>query len=163
MMKVELGIGALSLPAAFSTLGLIPGILILTCVAVITTWSNYMIGCFKLKHPEVYSLGDVGFILFGRIGREVFTVVFQLCMSFFLYGICASDVLIKKQVFVFAASSAFVTVSTALNAITSHGACTAIFIAVAAIIAFPLASIPRLKDQSWLAWGGLGSIMASSK
>lgn len=54
-------------------------------------------------------------------------------------------------------------ISTALNALSSHGACTAVFVAVAAIVAFGLGSIQTLGRISWLAWIGVVSILSSSK
>lgn len=54
-------------------------------------------------------------------------------------------------------------ISTALNALSSHGACTAVFVAVAAIIGFGLGSIQTLGRISWLAWIGVVSILSSSK
>ena len=79
MMKTQIGIGALSLPGAFDKIGLVPGALILTAVACITTWSNYIIGKFKLRHPECYGLDDAGGVMFGRLGREIFGIAVQLC------------------------------------------------------------------------------------
>lgn len=79
MMKTQIGIGALSVPQSFNVLGLIPGIIALTGFAIITTWSNWMIGKFKAKHPEVYGVEDVGRLLFGRAGRELFQGAYLLC------------------------------------------------------------------------------------
>jgi amino acid permease len=79
MMKSQIGLGVLSIPTAFDTLGLIPGILCLLAVAVITTWSDYMIGVFKLHHRAVYGIDDAGALMFGRIGREVLGIAFCLC------------------------------------------------------------------------------------
>ena len=79
MMKTQIGLGVLSIPDAFDTLGLIPGIIILFTIAGITTWSDYMIGVFKLVHPDVYSLDDVGRMLFGRAGRWLFGGAYVLC------------------------------------------------------------------------------------
>jgi Amino acid permeases len=79
MMKTQIGLGVLSIPAAFDTLGLVPGVICLVAIAVITTWSDYMVGVFKLRHPEVYSIDDVGGLMFGRIGRGIFGAAFCLC------------------------------------------------------------------------------------
>lgn len=54
-------------------------------------------------------------------------------------------------------------IATALNALSSHGACTAVFVAVAAIIGFGLGSIQTLGRISWLAWIGVISILSASK
>lgn len=80
MMKTQLGLGVLSIPAAFDTLGIVPGVICLCAVAVITTWSAYIIGIFKLNHREVYSLDDAGYIMFGWWGREVMAFAFCLRM-----------------------------------------------------------------------------------
>lgn len=78
-MKTQLGLGVLSLPSAFDTLGLIPGIICLVVVAVITSWSNYMVGDFKLRHREVYGIEGVGQIIFGPIGREFLGGAYIVC------------------------------------------------------------------------------------
>lgn len=54
-------------------------------------------------------------------------------------------------------------VSIALNSLSLHGACTAVFVAVAAIITFFLSSVQTLGRLQWLAWFGLASILISSK
>ena len=79
MMKTQIGIGALSIPGAFHTLGLVPGVIVLVAVGLITTWSDYQVGRFKKLHPEVYGLDDAGGKMFGRIGQEVFGIAFCLC------------------------------------------------------------------------------------
>ncbi|CAI0643156.1 unnamed protein product [Colletotrichum noveboracense] len=144
MMKTQIGLGVLSMPSIFDVLGIVPGVIILCTIAGITTWSDYMVGVFKLRHPQVYGMDDVGELLFGRIGRQVFGAFFVL-----------------SQVFTFTASSAMIGVSTALNAVSHHGACTAIFVAVAAIASFSLASIRTLGRITWLAWVGVTSIMVA--
>lgn len=60
---------------------------------------------------------------------------------------------------VFVDASAIVGVSTALNAISAHGACSADFIAVSAIIGFLLASIRTLGRIQIIGWIGMFSIM----
>ncbi|KAM0558176.1 hypothetical protein ACHAPJ_004860 [Fusarium lateritium] len=78
MMKAQIGLGILSIPSAFHVLGIIPGIICLLAIAVITTWSDYIIGTFKLNHPEVYGIDDAAGLLFGRVGREALGVGFAL-------------------------------------------------------------------------------------
>ena len=81
LMKTQLGLGVLSIPSAFDTLGMVPGVICLLAVAVITTWSAFEIGSFKLRHRNVYGIDDVGSLFFGRIGKNFFGFVFCLCMS----------------------------------------------------------------------------------
>lgn len=79
MMKTQIGLGVLSFPVVFDTLGMIPGVILMLTISGMTLWSNYMVGVFKLNHPDVYGLDDVGERIFGRIGREIFGVIFVLC------------------------------------------------------------------------------------
>lgn len=80
MMKTQIGLGLLAIPTAFNILGLVPGIICLFAVAAITTWADWMIGQFKLSHREVYSIDDVGALIFGPVGRWGLSVIFCLCM-----------------------------------------------------------------------------------
>ncbi|KAF4214630.1 hypothetical protein CNMCM8980_008156 [Aspergillus fumigatiaffinis] len=142
MMKTQIGLGVLSIPSAFDTLGLVPGVICLCTIAVITTWSDYMVGVFKLHHREVYSISDAGGLMFGRLGR-----VF-LGAAFCLY-------------WVFVAGSGMLSISIGLNAISTHGTCTAVFVMVAAIVGFLLGSIRTLGRITWLAWIGLICILTA--
>lgn len=54
-------------------------------------------------------------------------------------------------------------ISIGLNAVSSHGTCTAVFVATAAIVAFGIGSIRTLGRISWLAWVGVASIMIAGK
>jgi amino acid permease len=78
MMKTQIGLGVLSIPAVFDVLGIVPGIICLIIIAAITTWSDYMVGVFKRNHPQVYGIDDAGYLIFGRIGREIFGITFCL-------------------------------------------------------------------------------------
>ncbi|KAM0257463.1 hypothetical protein ACHAPA_011723 [Fusarium lateritium] len=142
MMKICIGLGILSIPSGFDILGLIPGIICLLAVGAITTWSSYMVGVFKMNHPEIYGLDDTGEILFGRIGRYVFGGAF--CITY-----------------IFIAGSGMLGISICLNAVSEHGTCTAAFVAVAAIAAIGLSSIRTLGKIQWLAWIGIVCIIIS--
>ncbi|KAH7203127.1 transmembrane amino acid transporter protein-domain-containing protein [Fusarium redolens] len=132
------GLGVLSIPGVHNTLGIIPGIICICAISAITTWSNYVIGQFKLKHRNVYGIDDAGGLMFGRIGREVFGA-----------GICIY--------WVFCSGSGMLSTSIGLNAVSLHNACTAVFVVVAAIASFGLASI-RTLGMTWVAWTGLVSV-----
>ncbi|KAL4735371.1 transmembrane amino acid transporter protein-domain-containing protein [Aspergillus similis] len=142
MMKTQIGLGVLSIPSAFDTLGLIPGLICMLAIAVITTWSDYMIGVFKLNHREVYSIADAGGLMFGRIGKLFFGGAFVLY-------------------WIFVAGSGMLGISIGLNAVSTHGACTAIFVAVAAIIGFVFGSIRSLGKLGFPAWVGLSCILTA--
>ncbi|KAF5004863.1 hypothetical protein FDECE_8645 [Fusarium decemcellulare] len=142
MMKTQIGLGVLSIPAVFDTLGIVPGVILLCIIGGITTWSDYIVGVFKFRHPQVYGIDDAGELMFGRIGREVFGAAFCLF-------------------FTFCAGSAMLSISIALNAISTHAVCSAVFVVLAAVGGFGFASIQTLGRISWLAWIGVSSIMAA--
>ena len=81
MLKTQFGLGILSIPQVLDSLGIIPGIICLLAVAAITTWSNFVIGQFKLNHPDVYAIDDAGDLMFGRVGREVLGIGVCICKS----------------------------------------------------------------------------------
>jgi hypothetical protein len=54
-------------------------------------------------------------------------------------------------------------VSIGLNAVSTHGTCTAVFVAVAAVIGLAFASVRTLGRMSWLAWVGTTCVLVSSK
>ncbi|GAA6036097.1 hypothetical protein JCM8097_006613 [Rhodosporidiobolus ruineniae] len=142
MCKSSIGIGVLSLPSSFEVLGIIPGVLILIFFASATLWSNYYIGVTKLKHPHVYSMQDVGRLVGGPVVGEIFGAVYFI----FSTMVCGS---------------ALLGLSTALNAITMHGACTAIFTAALAAFVYPIASLRTLQSIRWVGWIGLIFMIAS--
>lgn len=51
--------------------------------------------------------------------------------------------------------------ATALNAISNHGACTVIFVFVAAVLDFIVSSIQTLDRISWIGWIGLFCLMSA--
>ncbi|CAI6337965.1 unnamed protein product [Periconia digitata] len=142
MMKTQVGLGVLSIPAVFDTLGMIPGVICLLVIASINTWSCYSIGTFKINHPEVYDISDVGFKLFGPIGRECFAAAFVLLLTF-----CTA--------------SGMLSIAISLNALSTHAVCTAVFVAIGWVIAFGCGSIQTLSRISALAWVGLVSIIVA--
>ncbi|KAJ3524061.1 hypothetical protein NM208_g12201 [Fusarium decemcellulare] len=142
MMKTQIGLGVLSFPSVFDTLGMIPGVILLCTIAGITTWSNYIVGVFKVNHRSVYGVDDAGELMFGRIGKELFAVAFM-------------------GQYVMTAGSAMLSISISLNALSEHGACTAIFVAVAFVLVFVLSSIRTLGRITWLAIVGVFCIITA--
>ncbi|GAA5944908.1 hypothetical protein JCM10213_001811 [Rhodosporidiobolus nylandii] len=142
IVKSQIGVGVLGIPSSFETLGLYPGIIILLFFGVTTTWTDYYLGRFKLKYPQVYSLHDAGQLMFGPVGANIFGISYWFLMAMI-------------------ASSALVSLSTALNAISVHGLCTAGFVAIAAAATYPVASLRTLGKIRWIGWIGLVSILSA--
>ncbi|GAA6023350.1 hypothetical protein JCM10207_005755 [Rhodosporidiobolus poonsookiae] len=140
--KSQIGIGVLAMPGAFRVLGLVPGILILLTFSCTCAWTAYYLGRFKLNHPQVYSVSDAAEMIMGPIGREVFGVFYWLTCTL-------------------TTGSVLLTISTAFNAMSLHVTCTAVFVAVAAIMTYPLASIKTLNTFRWVGYVGLVSILSA--
>ncbi|BGP17044.1 hypothetical protein JCM10213v2_005053 [Rhodosporidiobolus nylandii] len=143
MTKAQIGLGVLSIPSVFHSLGLGPGIIILLTVAGLTTWTDYYIaGPWKRKHPQCYSVSDAGYIMWGPVGREICSIAYMLFLLFVV-------------------GAALVGLSTALNAISLHATCTAVWVVVAAAVTYPFASLRTLGSVKWVGWVGLVSMVVS--
>jgi hypothetical protein len=59
------------------------------------------------------------------------------------------------------AGSALLGMSTAFNAMSLHGTCTAVFVAVSAVMTFFPASLRTLGSVKWIGWVGLLSMVVS--
>lgn len=79
MIKTQIGLGVLSIPAVFHQIGLIPGVIAMLGIAATTSWSGYMVGVLKVRHPEVYGVDDLGYLLFGSVGRVILGATFCIC------------------------------------------------------------------------------------
>jgi amino acid permease len=76
--------GMLSLPSSLAIVGIVPGVLVIAFLGIFATFTSWILIQFKLRHPEVHSMGDAGFIMFGPIGREILgagTVIFAVCAT----------------------------------------------------------------------------------
>ncbi|GAA5820484.1 hypothetical protein JCM3770_005547 [Rhodotorula araucariae] len=141
LVKTQIGIGVLGLPSAFNTLGLVPGCLVFFLFAGTTMWTDLYIGIFKLRHPEVYSISDCGSLMLGRFGGELFGIAYWLFCTF-------------------TGGSALLTIATAFNALSLHAICTAAWVAIAAAIVYPMASLRTFGNLKVLGWVAIVSILA---
>ena len=53
--------------------------------------------------------------------------------------------------------------SIGLNAMSTHGACTAVFVVVCAVLVGVLSSIQTMSKLAWLAYAGAASILVAGK
>ena len=68
MFAETVSLGILSLPHVLSAIGMAPGVIIIAAFGAISAYTGYVIGQFKLLHPNLQSMGDVGEILFETFG-----------------------------------------------------------------------------------------------
>lgn len=50
--------------------------IIIAAIGIMITWTDWIVGMFKIAHPEVYTIADVGFIFGGPILRDVFGIMY---------------------------------------------------------------------------------------
>lgn len=134
--------GMLSLPYALAAIGLVPGIIVIAFLGIWATYTSWLLVNFKLRHPNVHSMGDAGYIIAGPIGREVLafgTVVFAILAS--------GSQLVAGQI--------------ALGILTENKIClmayTGIFAAATLVLSFPR----TLDKLGWLSIPSVLSIMAA--
>ncbi|PYH97169.1 amino acid transporter [Aspergillus ellipticus CBS 707.79] len=127
MVAETVSLGILSLPAVVASLGLVPAVILLVGLGLLATYTGYVIGQFRWRHPHIQSMADAGEILFGPIGREVFGTGQLLLVVFIM-------------------ASHLLTFSVAMNTITSHGTCTIVFTVVGLVICYILC-LPRTSAK----------------
>ncbi|KAL4925234.1 transmembrane amino acid transporter protein-domain-containing protein [Aspergillus undulatus] len=139
--KFQIGLGVLGLPSTFHTLGFFLGLLCFITIALMTTVSGYVCGNARQYYPQMHNIGDATEVMFGKGGREVVGVIYYIYLAL-------------------VSGAAMLTTSVALNALSDHGACTMIFVAVTCAAAFVLGTGFRsLERVSWLSWIGVAGII----
>jgi amino acid permease len=134
--------GMLSLPSSLAIVGIVPGVIIIAFLGIFATFTSWVLIQFKLRHPQVHSMGDAGFILFGPIGREVLaagTVIFA----------------------VFATGGQLLAGQIALAALSDNKLCLMFYTGLFAIPTL-IFSLPRTLDRlSWLSIPSVISILVA--
>ncbi|TIB67123.1 hypothetical protein E3Q22_01552 [Wallemia mellicola] len=142
MTKIQFGLGILSVPAAFASLGAVPGVIILLVMAVLTTWGSIITYEFRNNHKSTHSVPDIAMIMGGRPAKIALYSFYILYIAFVL-------------------GAQLLSISIAFNAITAHGTCTVVFTFVGLVLITIIGSFRTYRMLSWLAWAGVVSILAS--
>ncbi|PLB42660.1 transmembrane amino acid transporter protein-domain-containing protein [Aspergillus candidus] len=141
--KFQIGLGALSLPSTFHTLGFVPGVLCFLVLAAITTSAGYLCGNARRYYPHMHSIGDAAELLFGTTARELVGILYYVYLAL-------------------VAGAGMLTTSVALNALSDHGACSMVFVAVACAAAFVVGTAFRsLEKVAWISWVGVAGIVVA--
>ncbi|CAK3788449.1 amino acid transporter [Lecanosticta acicola] len=130
--------GMLSLPSSLATVGMAPGLILIIFLGVFAAYTSVLLVRFKLRHPEVHNMGDAGRIMFGPLGREIFslgTLAFAVCL--------AGGQMLSGQI--------------ALSALSDKGLCNVSFTGIFAAATFLLA-LPRTFDG--LGWISVASVLS---
>lgn len=136
-----IALGALSLPAAFATPGLVAGILLNVVIGLISVYTGYLVGQVKVKFPDVlHHYADVGQLLFGKVGYEIFSAMFLLLLVLFGASHCLTGAI-------------------AFRNITNNAACSLIFSFLSAVILLALSVPPSFADIVILGYIDFASIL----
>ncbi|KIJ68230.1 hypothetical protein HYDPIDRAFT_82700 [Hydnomerulius pinastri MD-312] len=130
--------GMLSLPGALAVVGkqhvcIVPALVLIVFLGAFGLFTAKLLIDFKLNHPNVHTMGDAGYLLFGPIGREILgfgTVAFAICAA-------GSELLSGQQ---------------ALSVLSNQGMCSMYFVLICGAVTL-LISLPRTLDN--LTWMGL--------
>ncbi|KAM0415713.1 hypothetical protein ACHAPT_013329 [Fusarium lateritium] len=139
----QIGLGILSLPSTLKTLGIVPGLIALIGIGILSWYTAYELLQYYRLHPQVVNVVEMCRFVGGP----------------WLEGV--AGVMMMIQV-IFVAASAIVTLSIALNTISSHAACTVIFIFVACAACFLLCLPRTTKFVSNLGIPNAVSVLAAS-
>ncbi|KAJ4124590.1 hypothetical protein NW754_000288 [Fusarium falciforme] len=123
LLTNQLGIGILSVPGTLKTLGLIPGVIFIIGMAPVAWYGGYLLYVSVCRYPHVAHVADMAKIVGGRRWGAV--------TGFFFVVLVLST-----------CASVAVTMSIALNTITSHGDRTVGFIGIACLVCW-LTCVPR--------------------
>ena len=137
-----IALGALSIPSAFATLGMVAGVITTVGVGLIAIYTSYVIGQVKLAFPEVAHYADAGRLMMGTFGYELIGAMFALELIFLVGSHCLTGAI------------AF------LN-LTNNGACSLVFGIVSAIILLLLTIPPSFADLAILGYVDFVSIMVA--
>ncbi|GLA26532.1 N amino acid transport system protein [Aspergillus phoenicis ATCC 13157] len=143
MLIVEaIGLGSLSIPSAFASLGMVAGVICCVGIGLIAIYTSYVIGQVKLAFPAVRDYGDAGALLMGTWGRELFTFMLILQLIFLTGSNCLTGTI-------------------ALRHITSSGICSVVWSVVSAVILLLLSIPSSFADMAWLGYVDFISIVAA--
>ncbi|POS84723.1 hypothetical protein EPUL_006226 [Erysiphe pulchra] len=135
-----IALGSLSLPSAFATLGLVPGVILCIFIGLVAIYTSYVIGQVKIAYPHVSHYADAGRLLAGKFGYELVGVMFVLQ----LLSVTGSHSL---------------TGAIAFGNISDHKACSVAFSAISAIILFVVAIPPSFSEIAILGYIDFVSII----
>ncbi|RDW63758.1 hypothetical protein BP6252_11303 [Coleophoma cylindrospora] len=141
-IKIQFALGVLNIPSCLYTLGAFPGALCVVGWAFLNTYNAVLFGDFKFRHPGIYDVTDVAYVIGGPILREVMGALFMIGC-------------------VFCVASSCVGLSTAFNALSHHAACTVWWSFLSMFFIGAGASMRKFHSIGWLTWAGFASMFVS--
>ncbi|KAF1831760.1 N amino acid transport system protein [Decorospora gaudefroyi] len=138
-----IALGSLSIPSAFATLGMVPGVIMCVGLGLVAIYTSYVVGQVKMRYPHVSHYSDAVEIIWGRFGKELAGVMFAL----FLILLVGSHALTGTIAFI--------------NIIGDYGTCALVWGVVSMIILLILALPPTFHDFAILGYIDFISIISA--
>lgn len=86
ILKIQIGLGVLSLPQSFIPLGYVVGIITVIFMGAVMAYTGYNLGNFINKRHHVKTVSDIGYALFGVAGSISFDIGFFIYFIFVVAG-----------------------------------------------------------------------------
>lgn len=137
--KILFATGVLSLPESLAALGAVGGSLSIVAWGCFNTYAFTILGDFRARHPSCHSVADMAGVVGGVVAKEVTGLLFIIA-------------------YILVTGSGIIGVSTALNALSHHAACTVWWSLIATVVTIATASIRKLQHVGWLTYAGFLSI-----
>lgn len=142
LLVEAIALGALSIPSAFATLGMVAGVILTVGVGLIAIYTSHIVGQVKLAFPHVAHYADAGRLIMGRFGYELIGAMFALELIFLVGSHCLTGAI-------------------AFGNLTNNGTCSLVFGVASAIILLLVALPPSFADVAILGYIDFVSIMAA--
>ncbi|KAM5343738.1 hypothetical protein ACJ41O_012275 [Fusarium nematophilum] len=137
-----IGLGTFSLPAAFATLGVVAGTFCCVALGLLAIYTGWIVGKISVVYPSIHHYGDIGGLLAGRLGEEVFGFLYVLQL-------------------ILMTSSFMLTGTIAFNVLSDYGTCGIVFSVVSGILLFVLAIMPSFTEAAILGYIDLFSVVSA--
>lgn len=138
-----IALGSLSVPSAFATLGMVPGVIMCVGLGLIAIYTSYVVGQVKLKYPHVNDYAEAVRLIWGRFGYWLTAVMFVL----FLVLLVGSHALTGTIAFI--------------RIVNEPTICALVWSIISAIILFVVALPPTFHDVAILGYIDFVSIIAA--
>ena len=76
-----IALGSLSLPKAFSSLGMVAGVICTVGIGLIAIYTSWIVGKVKVMFPEITDYAEAGRLLCGRFGYEAVYLMLVLQLT----------------------------------------------------------------------------------
>ncbi|KUJ09582.1 uncharacterized protein LY89DRAFT_627761 [Mollisia scopiformis] len=137
-----IALGALSIPSAFATLGMVAGVITTVGMGFIAIYTSYIVGQVKLKYPQVAHYADAGRLMMGTFGYELIGAMFALELIFLVGSHCLTGTIAWQN-------------------IIASSTCSIVFGVVSAILLLLIALPPSFADLAILGYIDFVSIMGA--